>query len=117
MSIISRMRKQKAVYWRRLEADEYGKYSFDDPVEINCRWDDDSREERKPGAEVFITAAVVYVDREMSEGDMLQKGEISSDERADPHAKNPDGNQAYEIMKFKITPNLKNTENLYTAML
>jgi len=115
MSIITKMRKQKALWWKRLEANEYGRYSYDAPVEIDCRWDDVADLGRKPSppSEKIASSTVVYVDRVMTPGDKLREGGLESSTESDPE--NDEG--ALVIERFVVTPNLKATESLYTAYL
>ena len=40
MSIITRMRKQDAVYWAYSGLDEFGQVEVGDPAEIKVRWED-----------------------------------------------------------------------------
>lgn len=113
MSIIKRMRKQKAVWWERLDPDRYGSYSFAEPVEISCRWDDSGSEYRTVKGQVEISQATVYPDRVLRQGDKLRKGPIETDEPLDPKTVA----NSFEVQRFEETPNLKNTETLYTAHL
>ena len=113
MSIISRMRRQKAVWWQRLTPDQYGKFSYASPVEIDCRWDGCGKEFRNEMAEVQMSAATVYPDRVMAQGDMLQEGELEFETPIDPTGVIT----AHAIIKFETTPNLRNAETLYTALL
>jgi len=114
MSIIKKMRKQKAVWWARLETpDQYGAYSFAAPVEIDCRWDDSGTEFRNGVGQTEMSSATVYPDRVLHKGDKLKKGELESDTPDSPL----DLLLAFEIQRFDETPNLKNTETLYTAYL
>jgi hypothetical protein len=114
MSIIKRMRKQKAVWWKRsTTANRFGKFSFDDPVEISCRWDDKQYEDVDSRGQTTRPMAVVYPDRVLNLGDKLKKGEMDSDTPDDPTT----DRDAFEISKFSETPNLRNTEVLYTAEL
>lgn len=113
MSVIKKMRRQRAVYWRRLTADRFGKFSYAPPVEIKCRWDDGGEENRDATMQLFNPVATVYVDREMLIGDMLKKGEMESDTPDDPRQTTG----AHEIKKFMQTPNFRATETLFTAIL
>lgn len=113
MSIIRRMRKQKAIYWRRLTPDKYGTFSYASPVEVSCRWDDCTEEFRNAQGQLEASSAVVYPDRQMYIGDILKKSEIESDTPDDPR----EDTEIFEIKRFDVTPNLRNTENLYTAYL
>ena len=114
MSVIRKMRKQKAVWWARLTPpDQFGRYSFAAPVEIDCRWDDSGTEFRNGEGQTEMSAATVYPDREMTIGDKLKKGEMESDTPDDPRSLRT----AFEIKRFDQTPNFKATETLYTAYL
>lgn len=113
MRIIHTMRKQKAVWWARQGPDHYGKYSFADPVEIDCRWDDGAQEVRNQGGQISTFYATVYVDRVMNIGDMLKRGEMDSDTPDDPRG---DAN-AHAIQRFEQNPDLKARDTLLTAYL
>jgi hypothetical protein len=113
MSVIKRMRRQKAIWWARLTPNKFGKYSFADPVEISCRWDDGGEEVRDATGQNFIPRATVYVDRVIAVGDRLKKGELESDTPDDPL----EAGEAYEVKRFATNPNFRNTENLYTVIL
>ena len=115
MSIIKKMRKQKAVWWQRSALpDQYGTYSYAAPIEIDCRWDDTTQEYRHPKGQVEMSNAVVYVDREMAVGDMLMKGEWESDTPDNPLELD---SGVFEIQRFDNNPNIKATEFLLTAFL
>lgn len=115
MSIISRMRKQTAVYWIPLDKlDSYGAPVLGSPVEISCRWQD--------SVQLFIAAdgteqtsnAKVFVDRDVVIGGVLMLGTL--EDITDPiHPKENEG--AYEIKQFMDMPNLKATEFLKTVIL
>lgn len=114
MSIITRMRKQTAVYWSRdATPDEFGAYSYAAAVQIECRWDDSAREYRDAQGQTQLSQAVVYVDRVMKVGDMLKEGDLESDTVADP----TDDPDAFKIQGFDKNPNIRNTETLLTAYL
>lgn len=114
MSLIKRMRRQKAVWWKRSSTtDEYGRYTFDEPVEIDCRWEDRAEEFVNKGGERLVSAAVVYVDRVMEAGDKLKLGALESDTSSNP----VEETEAFEIQTFSKIPNLRNTETLLTAYL
>lgn len=108
MSVIKKMRKQTATYWKRLEPDQFGAFAYDTPVEIECRWDDRQDEFRDEKQQVLVSRAVVYPDREMSVGDCLLKGDLVAD-------LDPKDAGAFEIKAFEIIPNFRATEFLYIA--
>lgn len=108
------MRKQDAIWWKRGSSpDRFGQYSFDPPVGIKCRWEDGVGVFVQKESEKQSPQSTVYVDRDMSVGDRLQLGTLDSETPSDPM----DSTTAYEIQRFDILPNLKNTEKLRTAYL
>ena len=48
IGIAKRAMKQKAMYWAPLELDDYGKPTYSDPIEIDCRWEDKVEEFIEP---------------------------------------------------------------------
>ena len=114
MGIIAKMRRQRAILWERAPGyDAEGRPAYLWPVEIACRWDDENREERDARGQLFVTRAVVYVDRVLKLGDVLKKGALDSTTPAIP-----DGIEgAYPIRAFRETPDFKARNFLYTALL
>ena len=109
MSVIVKMRKQKAVWWkRRTTPDSFGVFPYEEPEEISCRWDDVVLSFVDPRGEAQSSQAVVYPDRVLSLGDKLQRGELDS---------NSSITDAFEVKRFDRTPNFKATETLFTAYL
>jgi len=114
MSIIVKMRRQRAVWWQRnAQADQYGSYSFAAPVEILCRWDDVSQEFLAADGEKRSSRSMVYTDRVMLPGDRLMLGELDSNTPTDPLSVT----NTFEVRRFDKTPNLRATETLFTAYL
>lgn len=113
MSVIKRMRKQKAVWWARGDPDQYGNFSFAGPIEIACRWDDSGTEFRNGVGQTEMSSATVYPDRVLKKGDKLRKGEMESGTPDSPSSLT----DAFEVQRFDETPNFKATEFLYTAYL
>lgn len=116
MGIITRMRKQTAVYWApRAERDVYGRLQFEDPVEVDCRWEDVSEEFVDQNGARQVSRARVYVDRDMEIGSLLMLGELTDElsNLQDPHTY--DG--VWSVRSFQKTPNLRNTETLRMALV
>jgi len=121
MGIITRMRKQTAVYWPLASSDSGGD-DFDDygqpivtiPVEISCRWEDVSEEFIDAKGTRQVSRSKVYVDRDVDVGGILLLG--TEDDITDlTNIKENEG--AWEIRRFDRLPNLKTTEYLRTAWL
>jgi hypothetical protein len=121
MSIISRMRKQKAVYWPLgssetggKDVDDYGKPVYATAVEIDCRWEDSREEFISPKGDKELSHSMVYVDRDMRVGEVLMLGTLDSV----VYLTNPKKNtNAWEIRAFEKLPNFKATEFLKRAIL
>jgi hypothetical protein len=121
VSIISRMRKQRAVFWAASGVSESGLLLWDDPVEIPVRWEE-TREalqftrldrEIDPGVdETLRFRADVYVDREVRVGDYLMLGSLASSTSPDPRDE-----ESWEVQAFSKIPNIKAKENLYSVVM
>lgn len=108
MDIIKDMRKQPGIWWSRGAADRFGKDTFADPVQIKCFWWDTAQEYKdktSPGT-VKISQSVVYVDREMKEGDYLKLGSLESTTQTDPRRETA----AFPIVSFERLPTLGTRE-------
>jgi len=104
MSIIRKMRRQKAIFWENQGLDGFGKPQLKKPVEIDCRWEDLNELIKTASGEERMASSVIYVDRDMNEGDFLMLGELTS---LGP-VKNPSElKNAHEIIKYAKTPVLR----------
>jgi len=120
MSLITRMRKQTAVWWPlttdsgEVQFDNYGQPIHGDPQEIDVRWEDKTEEIIGVDGTVVTTRSKVFVGEDMSVGDVLFLGELTDLTNED----NPKANSgAYEVVQFSKTPNLRATEFLRIAYL
>ena len=121
MSIITRMLKQTCVYWplassesAGVDADSYGQPDYGTPVEINCRWEDSSKEFLNDKDEIQVSAAIVYVEIDVDKKGVLMLGDLD-DVTDESYPLLNDG--AREIKRFDKVPNLKATEFLRMAYL
>ena len=109
MSLISRIRKQVAVYWQPTQRqDHYGRYPLATPVEIGCRWDDMKNPDDG-------SSATVYTDRELQVDGYLFKGSLRDIGSLDVDPATLRG--AHHITNIQSIPNLRNTETLFIAKL
>jgi hypothetical protein len=118
MSIITKMRKQTAVYWGLNPAtpyDNFGQPIFITPVEILCRWEDTVEEYIDPKGERRMSHSIADVDRVMNVNGRLKLCALVDldSNLLDPYA----NDNTWEIHRFDTIPNLKNTENLLTAYM
>jgi hypothetical protein len=112
MSIISKIRKQKAVYWPPSSYDAYGQPAMGTAVQITCRWEDVSEQFLDGQGQEQTSNSRVYVSQDVALGGYLWLGLLASK----PTNPKTDSN-AWEIRKFENLPNFKATEFLKTAML
>ncbi len=105
---------QTAVYWGNPVADGYGGFTFDDPVEIKCRWEDkaliitDSTGiERMTDAQIMVTQDLdvlgfLYLGTMDEVESMFESGEQDFDPMK------VDG--ARQILAFEKVPMIKSTK-------
>jgi hypothetical protein len=114
MSIITKMLAQVAVWWSAGPPDSYGKPTYGEPVEINCRWEDAQEEFINANGELATSRSKVYVDRDVKAGDVLSLGTLDSGVDED----NPKQNKnAWEVRNFSKMPNMRVSEFLRVAYL
>lgn len=127
-AFITRNLSQTAVYWGGPVQDGYGDFTYDDPVEISCRWEDKQQILGTiTGNQILgfqsVSRAVVYVDQDLDEDGMLMLGELTDieDSEGDSSGSYYDPrqlNNAYIIKRFEKTPVLgSSTEFLRRAFL
>ena len=114
MSLITRMMKQAGVWWKQKDTNEDGSPVFESPIQIECRWEDIHEEFIDAKGDKKMSDSVVYVDRDMTVGDVLLLGTLTWQHRRS----NPlELAGAYEVKNWEKLPNLRNTEYLRTAIL
>jgi len=119
--VISRHFVQTVVYWGNPENDGYGGYTYDEPVEVNCRLENVSQLTRdaviQPGDE-FLSRAVIYVNQDLEVGGLIYIGsldDLDSEEASNPKSSTK---QIYEIRRFEKNPVLgSSTQFLRRAFL
>ena len=106
---MNRLCVEDAVYWGNPQDDGYGGFTYDDPVEIKCRWEEKREvvtmagEDRK-GREI-VSKAQVWVLQDVDEEGYLYLGSLDSEAAlTSVEEENPasvDG--AYKIQLFEKT--------------
>jgi hypothetical protein len=74
IKFIDRVSAQTALHWANPVNDGYGNYTYDEPVEIACRWEDVIKIINNSKGEEFISNAEILTNTEMEEGDMVFLG-------------------------------------------
>ena len=100
--------KQTAVYWGNPQSDGSGGHTYDDPVEIDVRWQHKQELYVDTNGQEVKSAAIVYTDQDIDMDGYLFLGslaDLSSAEEGDPQTVD----DAYRVGAFSKTPNLKAT--------
>ena len=113
MSITSFIKKvcvQTAVYWGNPTKDGYGNATFDEPIEIKCRWEDMQRTFVDPKGKEQTSKASILVTQDLDFEGWLCLGTLS-DLSIYPSLANPkDIFGAYEIVAIDKIPMIKSNK-------
>ena len=122
-AILEKQYKQTAVYWGNPVSDGEGGFTFDNPVEILCRWEDIRQVVTDNKGNSVVSRAVIFIKQDLDEEGMIYLGTLenlydlaeSSAEAID----NPkDFANTYIIKRFGKVPSLQiSTEFIRTAYL
>ncbi len=75
-----------AVWWTNPVPDGYGRYTYDAPVEIPCRWEWRQQQYKDKNGDLQMCDGVVYTTANVKPGDALFYGSLSElDSSADYH--------------------------------
>ena len=99
---------QTVVYWGHPVNDGFGGKTYDDPIEILCRWEDRSEVvTADDGAEV-VSKAVVYVTQDVVKNGFLYLGSLTDlDSIETDHPESVEG--AHRIRVFQKSPDMTAT--------
>jgi len=127
MGLISRMRKQNAIYWPPAPADGFGRRGYGTLVEFvltggvnsRVRWEDRAEEFVDTKGTTVLSNAVVYVPVLPGGGEVETGGFLWLGDRADlTDESDPTNNSgAHEVRRGDKLPNFKATEFLRTVYL
>lgn len=104
---------QTAVYWERGAPDGYGGYAWEDPVEIECRWEDANELFLDASGEQRVCNAKVFLGQDVKTGDFLYLGDY--DDITSASGSPASMEQAFEVRRFDKVPDLAGTEFLRRA--
>lgn len=114
MSFITRILREKAVYWPYEGVDDFGQDKFGFPVEINCRWSQKSELYLNATGEEVVSNAVVMVDRKLVLGSLLWHGKLEDLQHWDKPRDNP---EAGEVKRMDEIPDRRIKEYVRKAFL
>ncbi len=98
---------QTAIYWGNPVSDGYGKYTYDDPVEISCRWEDVGMVNDGAQSVTQEIRSEVQVAQDVDREGMMKLGtlvDLDSDQYNDPVAAGAD-----MIVRVDAIPTIKGT--------
>lgn len=107
---IKRLCTQTAVYWGNPQDDGKGGFTYDDPVEIDCRWQAGTEVVSMRGDQgktrELVSRAQVYVTQDVDEEGYLYLGTLDSEDAlSSAEESNPmTVTGAYRIRVFEKTP-------------
>jgi hypothetical protein len=112
---ITRNMTESAVYWGTPIEDGYGGQTFDEPIEISCRWEDKEQIIGTiTGNQIVgfqeMSRAIVYVDRDLDIDGVLMRGTLAdledSSDSSGSYYIPAENAGAYIIKRFEKTPAL-----------
>lgn len=112
MRLLTKMLKQKAIYWDLRGMDQYGEAVLELPVDIKCRWEDELEQGLDiQGTETTFTSTV-YTDRDVKVGGVIMLGEVK-----DLEGPLPPPEDAHRIRRFDKIPTIRANQFLRTVKL
>ena len=99
---------QTAVYWGNPTSDGYGGTTYDDPVEISCRWEEKITLIQNIQGEEVVSKAEILLTQDVAANGLLFLGtltDLDSGEEEDPMTVD-----AWTILRFDKTPLFQSTD-------
>ncbi len=94
---------QTAVYWGNPQPDGYGGSTYDDPVEISCRWDEKINMIRSTQGEEVVSKAEILLTQDVDENGLIFLGDL--DDLGSSVEENPEtSDRTWKILRFDKTP-------------
>ena len=100
---------QTAVYWGNPVDDGYGGMTYDDPVEIPCRWEDVSELVTAADGEQYVTKAQILTPNDLEVNGYLMLGELT-DLNSDQSDSPDEVLTAHRIRRIAKTPLFRKTD-------
>lgn len=98
---MERILREKAVYWKCIGRDKHGQPIYDAPVEIKCRWEDQSKLFLNAQGQEEVSRAEVMVDRKIPLDSVLWFGSLNQVSYLTEPLRNED---AWHVRYFKRIP-------------
>lgn len=102
---------QQLTYWAPKVDNRYNEQTYELPVVIQGRWEDNAEEIRTPGGDTVTSRAQVYCDRPVGIDGYLVRGDATA------FVAPTDVADAWKIIGYMEIPDLRNVQQLRTAFL
>lgn len=105
------------VYWSRKGQDTFGKPTFNEAVELPCRWEASMHETVNSKGEEVLAGHRVFLETEVEVKGMLMRGRLGDLPSGFPENlwESNLHQDLREIINIQHHPNLKGTQTLYVA--
>lgn len=116
--LIARMRKQKCVLWAVSGKNRHGENTYDNAIEIPCRWEDRKTEMVDADGNRVIVSSVVSIDREVALGSVLKFVKLTELEPGQDSSENPEViKDANSVKVMQTLPNADCNKNMFVVGL
>lgn len=106
--------KDYVVYWPRLGTNNYSESTFDEPVQLRCRWEDWKADFVDREGKIFVSKAKIFMDEQVAFGGRLYHGKLEDLVDMD----NPQKTAfALEIRQVQRQSNFENNTVLWIVMV
>lgn len=102
----NRNMKQKCVYWGNPTDNGYGGYTYDDPVELPCRWVGSTKVITDSKGQQVVCRAEVQVEQDVDENGLLYLGNLNDLDSAEEETPTS-VERAYLIKRFDKVPTIR----------
>lgn len=115
ITTLERQYKQDCVYWGNPQNDGEGGFTFDEPVELKCRWEETKQVVSDAKGNMIASRAVVFTKQDLDEEGYLFLGTLEDvydlvGESSEGGCDDPASVEgAYIIKRFQKTPALGST--------
>lgn len=117
MGTLNRFLNQTAVYWANPVNDGFGGYSYDDPVEVSCRWADKIERVEDPNGNEVFAESIIYSTSILKFGEYMYLGELTDMDSASQPTDSDVSGDARRIVMRSMVPSIKADVKLYKYYL
>ena len=117
-NVIKRFTNQTLVYWARIGSDGFGKPTYDEPVEVACRWEDKQKQIITGDGRVVYCKGYILLAQPLTVSSLVFLGKLTDWEAMPTYPAIPTVQQGVrELLLLNTTPDIKNQGAVYEAYL